>query len=70
MAIGVVRLYRDPAALTGSRQMIVRPGDRAVIAAAGHADAAVVLLGAVNSVRLLVIRIKPVNLRRWLVIDG
>ena len=67
---GVARLHRDVAALAAARLHPVGRGDRAAVGLARQADRPVVLLRAVDPVRLLVVRAHVVELRGRLVVDG
>ena len=53
--VRVIWLGGDVAALCGARRVTVSPCDRAVARLARHRDAGVVLLGAVDEVRILVV---------------
>ena len=69
--VAVLRVHRHVAALSGARDAAVLPCDGAVAGARGHADAGVVLLGAVDDVvRRAPVGVHGVELRRELVVDG
>ena len=67
--VWVFRMDGDVAAFTGAGQIAVCPCDSCVVAPAGDADTAIVLLCAVYPIRGLIIDIHPIKLRRRLVVD-
>ena len=66
----VARLDRDVAALAAARLNPVGRGDRPAVGLARQADRPVVLLRAIDPVRLLVVRAHVVELRGRLVVDA
>ena len=69
--VRVPRIHRHVAALPGAGDAAVRPGDGAVVGARRHADAGVVLLGAVDEVvGRAAVGVHRVELRGELVVDG
>src|SRR5258706_8359831 len=68
--VGMQRVGRDIAVLFDANRMPVAEGDGAVVAAAGDADRAALLLRPINPVRKLIVRGHAVNLRRRLVVPG
>ena len=68
--VGVLRVHRHVAALPGAGDAAVLPGDGAVVGARRHADAGVVLLGAVDEVmRGAAVGVHGVELGGELVVD-
>ena len=68
--IGIVRINRDIAALARADDVAVFPGDGGIAAAAGHAQARIVLLRAIDVVGLVAVEIEMINLRRRLIVDA
>ena len=69
--VRVPRIHRHVAALPGAGDAAVRPGDGAVVGARRHADAGVVLLGAVDEVvGRAAVGVHRVELGGELVVDG
>src|SRR5688572_18040733 len=60
----------DVAAFACTRRVAIGPGDGALFRGAGYADAAVVLLCAVDAVGQLVVDVNVVELAGHLVVDG
>ena len=67
--VGILRMHRDEAALAGARIAAIPQRDRAPHPGAGRADRRVVLLRAIDAVRILVVDVDPVELPGQLVVD-
>ena len=68
--VRIVRMDGDVAALAGAGRVTVAPGDGALLGAAGHGDAGVVLLRAVHVIRVAGVDGHVVELGRGLIVDG
>src|SRR4051794_37242469 len=68
--VRIFGMHCNKATFAGASGITITPGNRAVIGVAGHADARVVLLRAVDAVGELVMRAKIIELPGQLIVDA
>jgi hypothetical protein len=68
--IGVMRMNNNMTTFAGAGRITIRPGDCTTTGLTGDTDAAVVLLRAVNTIRILIINGQMIKLGSRLVVDG